>query len=107
MFKKIKYAENFENKKGEHDAHLFKFVEMPGVEPGSENKTIKTSTFIVRVWDSVTNSIANIAAGYLHLKLSHRSAQVNLAASSKVWRLFTFQMSGGGGKRRAAYLLSS
>ena len=80
---------------------------MPGVEPGSENKTIKTSTFVVRVQISIQNCIANIAELNLHLMLSYRLAQVNLAASSKVWRLFTFQMSGGGGKRRAAYLLSS
>lgn len=80
---------------------------MPGVEPGSENQTIKTPTFIVCVQNSALYSIANIAAQNLHLILSHRLAQVNLAASSKVWRLFTFQMSGGGGKRRAAYLLSS
>ena len=91
----------------EGECKIKKLVEMPGVEHGSENKTIKTPTVIVSVWNSALHSPADLAVQDLHLMLSYRLAQVNLAASSKVWRLFTFQMSGGGGKRRAAYLLSS
>lgn len=30
-------------------SEIVKLVEMPGVEPGSENKTIKTPTFIFSV----------------------------------------------------------
>lgn len=64
-------------------------VEMPGVEPGSENKTIKTPTVIVSVWNSALHSPADLAVQDLHLKLSRRLAQVHLAASSKVWRLLS------------------
>jgi len=69
------------------ESTIIELVEMPGVEPGSENKTIKTPTVIVSVWDSALHSPADIAVQDLHLKLSYRLAQVNLAASSKVWRL--------------------
>lgn len=71
----------------EGEGKIKKLVEMPGVEPGSENKTIKTPTFIVSVWNSVLHSPADLAVQDLHLKLSRRLAQVDLAASSKVWRL--------------------
>lgn len=54
---------------------------MPGVEPGSENKTIKTPTFIVYVYpplaDSPLNRAANLAVQKLHLMFSHRLTQVN------------------------------
>ena len=73
----------------EGESTIKKLVEMPGVEPGSENKTIKTPTVIVSVWNSALHSPADLAVQDLHLKLSYRLAQVNLAASSKVWRLLS------------------
>ncbi len=48
----------FIKSKGSSYASLSYFVEMPGVEPGSEDKTIKTPTFIACFLISLFNTPA-------------------------------------------------